>query len=77
MPLKGIIDFTDEARRLDRELEKLGKEVAQAQRKMSNEDFLAKAPEEVVAKEQAKLQAQTEKLHKLQTHRERIKELMG
>ena len=63
--------------RLDRELEKLGKEVTQAQRKMSNEDFLAKAPAEVVAKEQAKLQAQTEKLHKLKTHRERIKELMG
>jgi valyl-tRNA synthetase len=77
MPLKGIIDFTDEARRLDRELEKLGKEVSQAQRKMSNEDFLAKAPAEVVAKEQAKLQAQTDKLQKLKSHRERIKELMG
>ena len=77
MPLTGIIDFTEEAKRLDRELEKLGKEVTQAQRKMSNEDFLAKAPAEVVAKEQAKLQAQTEKLHKLKTHRERIKELMG
>ncbi|MBM4301199.1 MAG: valine--tRNA ligase [Deltaproteobacteria bacterium] len=77
MPLTGIIDFKEEARRLDRELEKLGKEVNQAQRKMSNEDFLAKAPAEVVQKEQAKLQAQTEKLHKLKTHRERIKELMG
>lgn len=77
MPLAGIIDFTEEARRLDRELEKLGKEVAQAQRKMSNEDFLAKAPPEVVAKEQAKLQAQTEKLNKLKSHRERIRELMG
>ena len=77
MPLTGIIDFTEEAKRLDRELEKLGKEVTQAQRKMSNEDFLAKAPAEVVAKEQAKLQAQTDKLHKLKSHRERIKELMG
>ncbi len=77
MPLAGIIDFAEEANRLDRELEKLGKEVSQAQRKMSNEDFLAKAPAEVVQKEQAKLQAQTEKLNKLKTHRERIKELMG
>ena len=65
MPLAGIIDFAEEAKRLDRELEKLGKEVNQAQRKMSNEDFLAKAPAEVVAKEQAKLQAQTDKLQKL------------
>jgi valyl-tRNA synthetase len=77
MPLAGIIDFAEEAKRLDRELEKLGKEVTQAQRKMSNEDFLAKAPEEVVQKEQAKLQAQTDKLNKLKTHRERIRELMG
>ena len=77
MPLAGIIDFAEEAKRLDRELEKLGKEVGQAQRKMSNEDFLAKAPAEVVQKEQAKLQAQTDKLQKLKTHRERIKELMG
>jgi valyl-tRNA synthetase len=77
MPLAGIIDFAEEAKRLDRELEKLGKEVGQAQRKMSNEDFLAKAPAEVVQKEQAKLQAQTEKLNKLKTHRERIEELMG
>jgi valyl-tRNA synthetase len=77
MPLAGIIDFTEEAKRLDRELEKLGKEVSQAQRKMSNEDFLAKAPAEVVQKEQAKLQAQTDKLTKLKTHRGRIKELMG
>ena len=77
MPLAGIIDFAEEAKRLDRELEKLGKEVTQAQRKMSNEDFLAKAPAEVVAKEQAKLQAQTDKLQKLKTHRERIRELMG
>ena len=77
MPLAGIIDFAEEAKRLDRELEKLGKEVTQAQRKMSNEDFLAKAPAEVVAKEQAKLQAQTDKLHKLKTHRERIQEVDG
>ncbi|MCK9376876.1 MAG: valine--tRNA ligase [Syntrophobacterales bacterium] len=77
MPLAGIIDFKEEANRLDKELEKLGKEVNQAQRKMSNEDFLAKAPPEVVQKEQAKFQALAEKLNKLKTHRERIRELMG
>jgi valyl-tRNA synthetase len=77
MPLAGIIDFAEEARRLDRELEKLSKEVTQAQRKMSNEDFLSRAPAEVIQKEQAKFQAATEKLTKLKTHRERIRELMG
>ncbi len=77
LPLTGIIDFQEEAKRLDRELAKLGKEVSQARRKVANEDFLAKAPAAVVQKEQAKLKTLTEKLAKLQTHRERITELMG
>ena len=77
MPLAGVIDFTEEDRRLAREIEKIGKELAQAQRKLANEDFLAKAPEEVVNKEKERLQSWTEKLTKLKTHRDRIKELMG
>ncbi len=77
MPLTGIIDFSEEGRRLAREMEKLGKDLDQAQRKLSNEDFLAKAPAEVVQKEKEKVQAWKEKLTKLKTHRERIRELMG
>ncbi|MBI4644215.1 MAG: valine--tRNA ligase [Deltaproteobacteria bacterium] len=77
MPLTGIIDFKEEERRLAREIEKIGKELAQAQRKMANEDFLAKAPAEVVQKEKERLQSWTEKLTKLKAHQERIKELMG
>jgi len=42
----GIIDFAEEARRLEKELQKLSKDLDQAQRKLSNEDFLAKAPAE-------------------------------
>jgi len=77
LPLTGIIDFQEEAQRLDRELAKISKEVSQAQRKVANEDFLAKAPAEVVQKEEGKLKALTEKLAKLQTHRERLEELRG
>jgi valyl-tRNA synthetase len=77
LPLAGIIDFSEEAKRLEKEMQKLTKDLDQTQRKLSNEDFLAKAPEEVVAKEKEKLQGWTEKLTKLKTHRERIRELMG
>ncbi|MFZ5450244.1 MAG: valine--tRNA ligase [Thermodesulfobacteriota bacterium] len=77
MPLTGVIDFAEEDRRLDRELQKIGKELAQAQKKMANEDFLAKAPPEVVQKEKERLENWSEKLTKLKTHRERIKSLMG
>jgi len=77
MPLTGVIDFTEEDRRLAKEIEKIGKELAQAQRKLANEDFLAKAPAEVVQKEKERLQSWGEKLSKLKAHKERIKELMG
>jgi valyl-tRNA synthetase len=76
LPLAGIIDFSEEERRLAKEMDKLGKDLAAAQRKLSNEDFLSKAPAEVVQKEKDKVAAWTEKLGKLKHHRERIKELM-
>jgi valyl-tRNA synthetase len=77
LPLAGLIDFAEEDRRLAREMEKLGKELSQAQRKLTNEDFLAKAPTEVVQKEKEKVQAWTGKLNKLKTHRERLKEFLA
>jgi valyl-tRNA synthetase len=77
LPLKGLIDFQEEDRRLAREMEKVGKDLAQASRKLANEDFLAKAPAEVVEKEKEKLQAWNEKLNKLKSHRDRLKEFLG
>ncbi len=66
MPLTGIIDFAEEARRLEKELQKLNKDLDQAQRKLSNEDFLAKAPADVVAKEKEKLARLDRKTHQTQ-----------
>jgi len=77
LPLAGIIDFQEEDRRLAKEMDKITKEVTQAQRKLANEDFLAKAKPEVVQKEKERLQSWTEKLSKLKAHRERIKEFLG
>jgi valyl-tRNA synthetase len=77
LPLTGLIDFSEEDRRLVKEMEKIARDLTLAQRKLSNEDFLAKAPTEVVNKEQDKVQVWSEKLAKLRTHREKIKELMA
>jgi valyl-tRNA synthetase len=77
MPLAGLIDFAEEDRRLAKEMDKVGKDLAQASRKLANEDFLAKAPADVVQKEKEKLQAWNEKLTKLKTHRDRLKEFLG
>jgi valyl-tRNA synthetase len=76
MPLKGVIDFREEERRLNREMDKLSRDLAQAQRKLANDDFLAKAPPDVVQKEKERLQACTEKMTKLKSHQKRIREFL-
>ncbi|GAA3959234.1 valine--tRNA ligase [Allohahella marinimesophila] len=55
IPLEGIIDMAAEQRRLSKELERLEQERKRLQGKLGNPAFADKAPAEVVAKEQAKL----------------------
>ncbi len=48
IPLQGVIDVDAERQRLSREVEKLTGEIARLDAKLANENFLAKAPAEVV-----------------------------
>jgi valyl-tRNA synthetase len=77
MPLAGLIDFKEEARRLNREMDKLSRELASVQKKLANEDFLAKARSDVVERERERLQTLNEKLTKLKSHEKRLKELLA
>ena len=61
LPLKGLIDVEKETARLQKELDKLEKEIGRLSGKLSNEGFLKKAPEAVVAKEREKLAGYEEK----------------
>ncbi|MEK4486625.1 valine--tRNA ligase [Psychrobacillus sp. FSL H8-0484] len=61
LPLQGLIDIDAEKARLEKELEKWAKEVKLVQGKLSNERFVSKAPEAVVAEERAKEQDYLEK----------------
>ncbi|MFC4409876.1 valine--tRNA ligase [Chungangia koreensis] len=61
MPLEGLIDKDAEIARLEKELEKWAKEVKLVQGKLSNERFVSKAPEAVVAEERKKEQDYLEK----------------
>lgn len=61
LPLEGLIDIEAETARLEKELEKWAKEVKLVQGKLSNERFVSKAPEAVVAEERAKEQDYIEK----------------
>lgn len=55
VPMKGLIDPTAELNRLAKVSEKLQAQADGIARKLSNEGFVAKAPEAVVATEKAKL----------------------
>lgn len=61
LPLEGLIDKVAETARLEKELEKWAKEVKLVQGKLSNERFVSKAPDAVVAEERAKEQDYLEK----------------
>ncbi|MGA2401465.1 MAG: valine--tRNA ligase [Syntrophobacteraceae bacterium] len=63
--LKDILDFESEANRLIKELAKLEKEFGLTHRKLSNDDFLQKAPHEVIDKEREKNARLGEKVEKL------------
>ncbi len=54
VPLAGLVDVAAEVAKLEKEREKLHKELARIQGKLGNEKFLSQAPHEIVAKEQGK-----------------------
>ena len=74
LPLEGLINIDEEIARLEKEYEKLNKEVDRVQKKLSNEGFMKKAPESVIAEERAKEQDYLEKRSIVEA---RIKELRG
>jgi valyl-tRNA synthetase len=75
VPLEGVIDFAKETERLEKEIDKTTQELGAASKKLSNEDFLAKAPEDVVEKVKEKHSMLVEKRQKLQANLDKIKQI--
>ena len=55
MPFAELVDIAKEKERLSKEREKLIKEVERVEKKLSNQGFVSKAPEKVIAEEKAKM----------------------
>lgn len=66
VPLSDLIDLSAEAERLKKELIKLPKEIEQLKVKLSNENYLTKAPPAIVEKEQTRLREAEITIQKLQ-----------
>jgi len=63
--LKGLLDFQEEKRRLRKEIKKIEKDMGSAAKKLSNKEFLEKAPVEIVDKVSRKVESMRLKLEKL------------
>ena len=74
LPLSGLLDIGKELERLDKEIAQAQQEILRLQGKLANEAFVTKAKPEVVEKEREKLVAQEERIGKL---KERRAELEG
>lgn len=62
LPLAGLIDVEKETQRLSKELATMEKDLQRVSGKLGNAGFLAKAPEDVIAKERAKSEELTGKI---------------
>jgi valyl-tRNA synthetase len=75
VPMADLIDKEAELTRLSKEIDKLSKEIQRLDGKLSNANFVDRAPAEVVAKEREKLDAQRQALTKLEQQAEKIRSL--
>ncbi|WP_100656684.1 valine--tRNA ligase [Alteromonas flava] len=75
IPMAGLIDKEAELARIAKAVEKIEKDVQRTQGKLSNENFVSKAPAAVIEKEQQKLAEASQQLHKLQEQQKTIQEL--
>jgi valyl-tRNA synthetase len=75
IPLAGLIDKDAELVRLARELERKKDELGRCEKKLLNSNFVDKAPQEVVAKEQARTAELQAAIDNLQNQQQKIQAL--
>jgi valyl-tRNA synthetase len=76
MPLADLIDIDVERGRLEKEIERLLNQLALLDKKLSNENFISRAPADVVEKEKKKKRDFEDNLSKLRLNLSRIGENM-
>jgi valyl-tRNA synthetase len=73
LPLKGVVDVAAETARLDKEIAKAEADIKRVDAKLSNEKFVANAPEEIVEEEKEKREAAVARKAKLLEALERLR----
>ncbi|MBW9258429.1 MAG: valine--tRNA ligase [Candidatus Thiodiazotropha sp. (ex. Lucinisca nassula)] len=75
IPLAGLIDKAAEIKRLEKEINRLQSDAERTDKKLSNPNFVDKAPEAVVQKERDKLAESRKALESLKAQLEKIQQL--
>ena len=73
IPMNELVDIEKELIRLAKEIEKAEKNIAGLRGKLNNENFVARAPEQVVAAEREKLEKAESLLQQLKESEARLK----
>jgi len=76
IPLEGFVDIEEELRKLTKEEDKLTKELIKTEAKIKNENFLSRAPQEIVQKEFDKINKFQLKLEKIVSHKETLEAIL-
>ncbi|MEL1133910.1 valine--tRNA ligase [Desulfitobacterium sp. THU1] len=74
LPLRGLLDLDKEIARVEKEIAQAFQEQSRLAGKLNNEGFVAKAPEQVVAKEREKLEGINGRIGALQVRLAELKE---
>ncbi|MGD8844494.1 MAG: class I tRNA ligase family protein, partial [Desulfobacteraceae bacterium] len=75
--LAGVVDFAQEAQRLEKEIGKLSKELSGIDKKLNNPGFLSKAPEQVVTEVREKQGLLSQKREKLSDTLDKVKSFVS
>ena len=75
VPLGSIIDRNTELKRLAREIKKLRNDLERSEKKLKNNNFIAKAPSHVVEKEQNRVESICLSITELEKQRQRVERL--
>jgi valyl-tRNA synthetase len=76
VPLAGAVDFAAEVARLDKELARMDKELAMLSGKLANENYVSRAPAEVVERDKARVAELADARTKLLALQVRFREAM-
>ena len=72
LSLEGVIDFGEEKKRLQKDFDKINKDIDFISKKLSNESFVSRAPKDIVDKEREKLVGFKDKALKISENFARI-----